>query len=99
MAHGRVLTLWAMETHLRTHILLPKQTAKDIDALVGPRKRSAFLAELADREMRRLRLVKLFASGKPLWKDEDHPELKGGAAAYIRKMRRADDRHRMKKLR
>lgn len=88
-----------MGTHLRTHILLPREVAKDIDTLVGPRKRSAFLAELAEREVRRLRLRRLFASGEPLWKDEDHPELARGAAAYIRKTRRADDRHRMKRLR
>jgi molybdopterin synthase catalytic subunit len=32
-------------------------------------------------------LLDLFKRKEPIWKDEDHPELKDGAAAWIRKMR------------
>jgi molybdopterin synthase catalytic subunit len=38
-------------------------------------------------EIKRQRLLELFKRKEPIWKDEDHPELKDGAAAWIRKMR------------
>jgi hypothetical protein len=42
---------------------------------------------LASREMKRQQLLQLFKRREPIWKDEDHPELKDGAAAWVRKMR------------
>ncbi len=38
-------------------------------------------------ETKRQRLLDLFKLSEPIWKDEDHPELKDGAAAWIRKTR------------
>ena len=83
----------------RTHVVLPDELLKSIDDLVGKRGRSAFLAEIAEQEVRRRRLIKLLSTPGPIWKDEDHPELKHGAAAWVSKMRKADDKHRMKKAR
>ena len=34
----------------------------------------------------------------PIWKDEDHPELKNGAYAWVRQMRDDDDQRSKKKL-
>jgi hypothetical protein len=81
----------------RTHVVLPEDLVKSIDALVGKRGRSAFLAEIAEREVRKRKLQVLLSSKEPFWKDEDHPELKHGAAAWVSKMRKEDDKHRMKK--
>jgi hypothetical protein len=44
-------------------------------------------ADLASLEIKRQRLLELFKRKEPIWKDEDHPELKHGAAAWVRKMR------------
>ena len=67
---------------------LPRGTATDInnseiDALVGQRKRSAFLAEVAAREVRRRRLLALLDKETPLWDPAEHPNIEeaGGAAA------------------
>lgn len=38
-------------------------------------------------EAKRKRLLELLRSQEPFWRDEDHPELKDGAAARVRKMR------------
>ena len=38
------------------------------------------------REINRRRLLEVFKSEEPIWKDEDHPELKDGAAEWVRKM-------------
>jgi hypothetical protein len=66
---------------------LPDDLVSEIDKIAGSRGRSAFLADLARREIKRRRLLELFKRKEPIWKDKDHPELKGGAAAWVREMR------------
>jgi hypothetical protein len=39
------------------------------------------------KETKREQLLDLFRRKEPIWKDEDHPELKDGAAAWVRKIR------------
>jgi hypothetical protein len=85
-----------METK-RDHDVLPEDLVSQIDQIVGVRGRSAFLAELARREIKRRRLLELFESGEPIWKDEDHPELKDGADEWVRKMR-AESEARLQKI-
>ena len=71
----------------RAHVVLPENLVREIDQLVGVRRRSAFLTELAEREIRRRRLLEVFKRQEPIWKDEDHPELQAGAAQWVREMR------------
>jgi len=74
---------------VRTHIAMPAKLAKEIDELVGPRGRSAFLVENAEREVKRRKLLALLESDKPIWRDEDHPDIaEVGAAAWVHNMRR-----------
>lgn len=86
---------------LRTHVILPEKLVAQIDALVGQRGRSAFLAEVAEREVRRRRLLELLSRKEPLWDPADHPEIDaaGGAAAWVRKMRREADRASSRRIR
>jgi hypothetical protein len=42
-------------------------------------------------EEKRLRLLELFKRKEPIWKDEDHPELKDGASAWVRQTRALDE--------
>lgn len=79
-----------MRTH-RAHILLPEDLLREIDALVGARGRSAFLLETARAEVRRRKLLQVLESNVPFWDDNKHPELKGGADAWIHDMRQADE--------
>lgn len=83
----------------RTHVIVPEDLLADIDALVGQRGRSAFLVEVLRDEIRRRRLVQFLDSPEPAWKDEDHPELSGGAEAWVRKMRDEDIRLERDKVR
>jgi len=80
----------------RTHVILPSEVLREIDALVGQRGRSAFLAEVALQEVRRRKLLALLDRQEPAWKDQDHPELKHGAAAWVSKMRRDEQKLREK---
>ncbi len=77
----------------RTHVVIPTEVVSEIDELVGPRRRSRFLTELATKELRRLRLLRALealGSSPPVWNPEDHPELTEGAAAWVRRLRDLD---------
>jgi len=77
---------------MRTHVVLPADLVAAIDHLVGKRCRSGFLKQAAWEEVKRQRLLRLLESPEPIWKVEDHPELKEGAGAWVEKMRAEDQR-------
>jgi hypothetical protein len=76
----------------RTHVVLEEQLVKDIDRLVGPRQRSSFLTEAAQKELLRRRQIEALKGAAGAWKDKDHPELKDGSAAWVRKLRQESER-------
>jgi hypothetical protein len=75
----------------RAHIVLPDDLIAEIDSAVGPRGRSAFLVETARAELRRRNLLSFLRSDRPAWQEQDHPELAGGSAAWVRKIRKESD--------
>ena len=76
----------------RTHIVIPQQLVAEIDTVVGKRGRSAFLAQAAEKEIMRLRQLKALKAAAGSWKDQDHPELKQGAAKWVDQLRRQDEK-------
>lgn len=70
----------------RTLVQFPPEVVAEIDKIVGARRRSAFLVDLAKREIKRQRLLKVFENREPIWKDDDHPEIRD-SADWIRQMR------------
>jgi hypothetical protein len=81
----------------RAHIFLPEDLLRDIDALVGPRGRSAFLAETARNEVRRQKLLRFLEGKTPIWRSADHPELAHGASAWVRTIRQENEVSRARK--
>lgn len=75
----------------RTHIILPDDLANEIDAVIGKRGRSEFFADAARHELRRRRQAKTLVNAEGAWKDENHPELRDGSAAYVERQRRSDE--------
>jgi hypothetical protein len=71
----------------RAHIVLPEDLIAEIDQVVGPRGRSAFLVETARAELRRRRLLTFLRDEQPAWKEKDHPELAAGGAAWVKSLR------------
>ncbi len=86
-----------MSSH-RTHVVLPEELIKQIDTLVGKRGRSAFLTEVAQREIIRLRQVRMLEelASRPPANASDHPEWED-PADWVRKMRE-DGEDRFKRL-
>ena len=75
-------------TTQRAHIVLPSELAKEIDELVGPRGRSAFIVETTAKEVKRRKLLAFLKSDEPVWRDEDHPELaEMGTIEWVRALR------------
>jgi hypothetical protein len=79
----------------RTHILLPKDLAQEIDAIAGRRGRSAFLVETAREAVRRSKLLGFLESDAG-WNDGEHPEVADGAGNWVRKMRRESEARGLK---
>jgi hypothetical protein len=59
---------------------------REIDELVGPRGRSAFLLETAKEELKRRKLLRFLEDNDPAWRDSDHPELKD-SGEWVRGLR------------
>jgi len=75
----------------RTHIIIPEPLVTEIDRLVGKRGRSEFLAQAAEKELRRLQQIRALENVAGAWKDKDHPELKVGAARWVKQLRKESD--------
>jgi hypothetical protein len=81
----------------RTHIVIPDDLAREIDRFVGKRGRSAFLAQAARKELRRLAILRALEHAAGSWKDKDHPELEKGSAQWVEILRKQDEQ-RFQKL-
>ncbi len=74
----------------RTHVVLSDQLVMDIDSLVGSGQRAILITQAAEKELMRRRQLQALNQLVP-WNEKDHPELKQGAAKYVRKLRREYD--------
>ena len=78
---------------MRAHVVIPKALVETIDKLVGKRHRSEFLTEAAEKEVRRLKLLKAAEKAGGSLEHVDTPgwESSEAAAEWVRASRRADD--------
>jgi hypothetical protein len=81
-----------MESTQRAHILIPADLLREIDAIVGPRGRSAFLLETAREEVRRRKLLRFLANDSPAWLPKDHADMGQDSKEWVSRSRRASDR-------
>ncbi len=65
----------------------PAEVIAEIDKIVSHGKRTAFLVELAVREIKLSRQRQALRGAVGAWKAEDHPELAGGAATWVHEIR------------
>ena len=80
----------------RVLVPYPAEVIAEIDKIVAHGKRTAFLVELAKREIKRKRLLELFDRTEPIWKPEDHPEI-DDAGEWVRRMR-AESEARLERM-
>ena len=75
----------------RTHVFLPEGLLSDIDLLFGKGKRSAFLTEIVEREVRKQKLLRALDDAAGCWKPEDYPGLEKGSTAFVKTLRAGSD--------
>jgi hypothetical protein len=75
----------------RINLDLPAELLQEIDAVVGPHGRSAFLVDAVKTELRRRRLLRFLHSDEPAWQEESHPELQDGTSAWVKQLRQESD--------
>src|SRR5207245_10639098 len=83
----------------RAHILLPHDLVKEIDSIVGPRGRSAFLVETAREAVRRRKLLSHLETGASNSMKAQYTEPDGSAARWVHKIRRESERRFAKVVR
>jgi hypothetical protein len=76
----------------RAHVILPEELLAEVDRLVGERGRSAFLAELVQKEIQRRKLLAALREARGSWKSEEHPELEDGSEVFVERLRRENER-------
>jgi hypothetical protein len=86
---ARRFGIWSNESMLRQRVMVPypPEVIAEIDKLVSNGKRTAFLVDLAKREIKLNRQKEALRAAKGAWKSEDHPELADGAAKWIHDLR------------
>ncbi len=82
----------------RAHIVIPRELLEAVDELVGPRKRSEFIAEAIRRQVQREQQHQAIEKYAGVLDPADYPEWANGSSEWVHNMRQADDQHRAKKL-
>jgi Arc/MetJ-type ribon-helix-helix transcriptional regulator len=85
----------------RIHVVLPKELVESVDELVGPRKRSAFIAEaIEERLEQRLLFGKALKEAAGALADADYPEWETPekTSAWVRELRAYDNEAFERKL-
>jgi hypothetical protein len=72
--------------------VIPEPLVSEIDRVVGKGGRSGFLIQAAEKELRRLRQIQALEAATGVWKDKEHPELREGAAKWVKALRKESDR-------
>ena len=75
----------------RTHITLPKEILDELNQLVETRQRSRFIADAVRKELLIARQTKALRQAVGTWKNKDHPEMKDGSSAWVRKLRQESE--------
>ena len=79
---------------MRVHFFIPDELVEAVDDMVGPRKRSEFVTEAVNKEVRRRKLLASAKKAAGSLKDVDIPgwETSESAAKWVHDLRRQSDR-------
>jgi metal-responsive CopG/Arc/MetJ family transcriptional regulator len=83
----------------RTHSTLPEEVRADLDRLVEKRHRSRFVTDAIRKALLIASQKEALHQAAGAWRDKDHAELKAGAAAWVKKLRRESETRFKKQFR
>jgi hypothetical protein len=77
----------------RTHLIAPKELIEKVDRLVGPRRRSEFIASAVDEKLRREQLLQAVQEAAKLPADRGIPgwETPEAVSQWVRDIRAESD--------
>ena len=75
----------------RVLVQFPLDVIAAVDEIAGAGRRTAFLVDLARREIKLHRQLLALRAAKGAWNREDHPELAQGADQWVRQIRSLDE--------
>ena len=80
---------------MRTHVILPEDLVKSVDALAGKGKRSKFIEEAVREKLRKDTLVSALRRTAGMLSAKDHPEwdTPEHVASWVRNLRKQSDRN------
>jgi hypothetical protein len=84
-------------THVtRTHLIAPKELIEEVDRIVGPRRRSEFIAAAVDEKLKREKLLRAVRRAANLPAELDVPgwETPEAVSKWVHELRAESDRLR-----
>lgn len=79
---------------MRTHVVLPEDIVKAVDALTGKGKRSRFIEDAVREKLRREALLSALEETAGMLSADEHPEwaTREKVASWVRESRQQSDR-------
>ena len=80
----------------RIHIIFPAQIARELDLMLGGRKKTQFIIAATKERLDKMKLAGAIEKATGAWKDKDHPEMTGknGTKEWVRNQRIQDEERR-----
>ena len=78
----------------RINISFPKKLAEELSSLVSPGRRSRLIVEATQRELQKIKRLKILEKTAGAWKDSGHPDLKTvkDVCSWVNRLRQSDEK-------
>lgn len=78
----------------RINISFPKKLVDEISALVPPGKRSHLIVEATQKEVQKIKRLKILEKTAGAWKDSGHPDLRTieDVCNWVTRLRQSDEK-------
>jgi hypothetical protein len=83
----------------RINISFPKKLVDELSSLVPPGKRSHLVVEATQKELQKIRRLRILEKTAGAWQDSSHPDLKtiGDVCNWVNRLRQSDEK-RLRKI-
>ncbi len=80
----------------RIHVIFPAQIARELDLMLGRRKKTQFIIAATKERLDKMKLSMAIEKATGVWKNEDHPDMAGkdGTKKWVRNQRIQDEERR-----
>lgn len=72
---------------VRTAVQFPSELIAELDSLIDPSRRTAYLITLIEQAIQREKLNLFLSAESPAWSPKDHPELNESVETWVEALR------------